>query len=66
MTSSLRLADLRRAGALARRRPVALCAALCLAGCSGSMPRVNVDTLSISVATQANLDTPIPLDATLH
>jgi type VI secretion system protein len=65
VTSSLRLAVLRRAGALARRRPVALCAALCLAGCSGSMPRVNVDSLSISVATQANLDTPIPLDAVL-
>jgi len=72
--SALRSAGLRRAGALAHCRPLlqrtawctALCAALCtLAGCSASLPRVNVDTLSISVATQANLDTPIPVDAVL-
>ena len=42
-----------------------LLAALCVAGCSSSLPRVNVDTLSIDVATQANLDTPIAVDAVL-
>lgn len=36
-----------------------------LAGCSASLPRVKVDTLSIAVSTQANLDTPIAVDAVL-
>jgi type VI secretion system protein len=38
---------------------------LFLAGCSASLPRVKIDTLAISVAAQANLDTPIAVDAVL-
>jgi type VI secretion system protein len=40
-------------------------ALLLLAGCSASLPRVKVDTLAISVAAQANLDTPIAVDTVL-
>ncbi|WP_052408865.1 hypothetical protein [Paraburkholderia acidipaludis] len=36
-----------------------------LAGCSASLPKVEVDTLAIAVSTQANLDTPIAVDAVL-
>jgi type VI secretion system protein len=39
---------------------IALCAA-----CSGSLPRVKVDTLGINVATQANLNTPIAVDVVM-
>jgi type VI secretion system protein len=42
-----------------------LVAMLCVAGCSASLPRVKVDSLSIQVAAQANLDTPIAVDAVL-
>jgi type VI secretion system protein len=34
-------------------------------GCSASLPKVRVDTLAIAVSTQANLDTPIAVDAVL-
>jgi len=40
-------------------------AMLCVAGCSASLPRVKVDSLNIQVAAQANLDTPIAVDAVL-
>jgi type VI secretion system protein len=42
-----------------------LVAMLCVAGCSASLPRVRVDSLAIQVAAQANLDTPIAVDAVL-
>jgi type VI secretion system protein len=48
-----------------RRWSVPLVAVLCVAGCSASLPRVKVDSLSIQVAAQANLDTPIAVDAVL-
>lgn len=41
-----------------------LLTALC-AACSGSLPRVKVDTLGINVATQANLNTPIAVDVVM-
>jgi type VI secretion system protein len=44
---------------------LAMSALLALAGCSASLPRVKVDTLAIAVSTQANLDTPIAVDAVL-
>jgi type VI secretion system protein len=44
---------------------VPLVAVLCVAGCSASLPRVKVESLSIEVAAQANLDTPIAVDAVL-
>jgi type VI secretion system protein len=40
-------------------------AVFCIAGCSASMPRVKVESLAINVAAQANLDTPIAVDAVL-
>ncbi|MGA7782871.1 MAG: hypothetical protein WCA85_34900 [Paraburkholderia sp.] len=42
-----------------------LVAMLCVAGCSASLPRVKVDSLAIAVTAQANLDTPIAVDAVL-
>ncbi|MFP6562201.1 hypothetical protein WJ542_28455 [Paraburkholderia sp. B3] len=51
-----------------RRGGLAALAALAvwgLAGCSASLPKVEVDTLAIAVSTQANLDTPIAVDAVL-
>ncbi|SIO58914.1 type VI secretion system protein [Paraburkholderia phenazinium] len=48
-----------------RRWSMPLVAALCVAGCSASLPRVKVDSLAIQVAAQANLDTPIAVDAVL-
>jgi type VI secretion system protein len=48
-----------------RRWSVPLVAVLCVAGCSASLPRVKVDSLAIQVAAQANLDTPIAVDAVL-
>jgi type VI secretion system protein len=42
-----------------------LVAMLCIAGCSASLPRVKVDSLAIQVVAQANLDTPIAVDAVL-
>lgn len=38
---------------------------LCVVGCSASLPRVKVESLAIQVAAQANLDTPIAVDAVL-
>ncbi|WP_207005385.1 hypothetical protein [Trinickia mobilis] len=61
MTSALRLAGRRLPGLL----PVPLLAVLCMAGCSASLPRVKIDSLAINVAAQANLDTPIAVDAVL-
>lgn len=48
-----------------RRWSMPLVAMLCVAGCSASLPRVKVDSLTIEVAAQANLDTPIAVDAVL-
>ncbi|WP_169708783.1 type VI secretion protein [Trinickia terrae] len=42
-----------------------LLSVLCMAGCSASLPRVKIDSLAINVAAQANLDTPIAVDAVL-
>jgi type VI secretion system protein len=36
-----------------------------LAGCSASLPRVQVNTLAIAVSAEANLDTPVAVDAVL-
>lgn len=65
MIIALRRAGSRRDRLMAAWRSMPLLAALCVAGCSSSLPRVNVDTLSIDVDTQANLDTPIAVDAVL-
>jgi type VI secretion system protein len=46
-------------------RTMPLVAVLCFSGCSGSLPRVKVDSLAIVVVAQANLDTPIAVDAVL-
>jgi type VI secretion system protein len=59
-----RLAACRRSQS-PRRWSVPLVAVLCVAGCSASLPRVKVDSLAIQVAAQANLDTPIAVDAVL-
>jgi type VI secretion system protein len=50
----------RRLGCSTMLLLIALCAA-----CSGSLPRVKVDTLGINVATQANLNTPIAVDVVM-
>ncbi|QCP53538.1 type VI secretion protein [Trinickia violacea] len=65
MTSALRLAGSRLPGLLHGLLPVLLLAVLCIAGCSASLPRVKIDSLAINVTAQANLDTPIAVDAVL-
>ncbi|MEQ5843486.1 hypothetical protein N0A02_28930 [Paraburkholderia acidicola] len=44
---------------------ILLLATLCVLGCSASLPRVKIDSLAIEVVAQANLDTPIAVDAVL-
>lgn len=61
--SALRLAGTRY-GRLPSCGPMLL-AVLCAFGCSASQPRVKVEALSINVVAQANLDTPIAVDAVL-
>jgi type VI secretion system protein len=62
--SALRLAGVRH-DAVAVWRSMPLLAMLCVAGCSSSPPRVGVASLEINVTAQANLDTPIAVDAVL-
>ncbi len=64
MSSALRLAGIQTFRARGSRS-VPLLTVLCLAACSASPPRVNIDTLAIKVTTQANLDTPIAVDVAL-
>ncbi len=45
--------------------PLACAAALWLAGCGSALPKVDVDTLAIAVTSEANVDTPIAVDAVL-
>lgn len=42
---------------------LALCA--WLAGCGSALPKIDVDTLAIAVTSEANIDTPIAVDAVL-
>jgi type VI secretion system protein len=55
----------RRFAALVAFAVLAGFAVTALVGCSASLPKVRVDTLAIAVSTQANLDTPIAVDAVL-